>query len=127
MEAVSVLVRLDLAPELDPPAVVRRLTGIGKGGVAVGVHVVEGDEDGRYVNATFSTANRRVMWAAVREELAGSGSRPSLLGCSIVVCTGKYKWDDYLLLHHFRESQQLDEVPPDAAPRTSGSETAGSD
>ena len=55
---------------------------------------VEGDEDGRYINATFSTSNRRAMWAAVREELAGGESQPSLLGCSIVVCTGEFEWDE---------------------------------
>ncbi len=111
MAAVSVLIRLDLVPDLDPAAIAGRLTGVGKGGVAARVNVVEGDEDGRYINATFSTANRRTMWAAIREELAGGGARPSLLGCSIVVCTGEFEWDDYLLLHHCRESEQLDEVP----------------
>ena len=116
MAAVSVLVRLDLAPDLDPAAVAGRLTEVGKGGVAARVNVAEGDEDGRYVNATFSTANRRAIWAAVREELAGGGARPSLLGCSIVDCTGEFDWDDYLLLHHFRESEQLDEVPAEAEP-----------
>lgn len=86
--------------------------------------MIEGEEGGRYVNATFSTANREAMWAAVREELAGGGSRPSLLGCSIVVYTGEFKWDDDLLLHHFRSSEQLDEVPAEAVAGTGPDEGA---
>lgn len=118
MSAVSVLVRLDLDPAVDLAAVKQRLAGVGKsGGIAASVNVVQGDQDGAYINATFSTASRPAMWAAVREELAGTESKPSLLGCSIVVCTGEFEWDDYLLLHHFRESEQLDGVPTEAEPK----------
>ncbi len=118
MAAVSVLVRLDLAPQLDAAAVKQRLAAVGKsGGIVASVNVVEGNEDGTFINATFSTPSRPAMWAALREELVKTELKPSLLGCSIVVCTGEFEWDDYLLLHHYRESEQLDSVPIEAEPK----------
>jgi hypothetical protein len=112
MSALSILVRLDRAREIDTAVTKRRLTTVGRPEQLVsGINVVEGEEDGGYINVTYSSGDIPALWSRVRSELAGGRTRgPSLLGCTIVVCTGQFGWDDYLLLHHFDPSQSLDEV-----------------
>jgi hypothetical protein len=112
MSALSILVRLDRAREIDTATTKRRLTTVGQSEQVVSrVNVVEGQEDGGYINVTYSSDDLPALWSLVRSALAGGQMRgASLLGCAIVVCTGQFGWDDYLLLHHFDPSQPLDEV-----------------
>jgi hypothetical protein len=122
MSALSILVRLDRAREVDTAAAKRRLSAVGQPEqVVTKVNVVEGEEDGGYINVTYSSDDLQALWSLVRSELAGNGTHvPSLMGCTIVVCTGQFGWDDYLLLHHFDPSQPLDAVAsaePAAAPK----------
>ena len=110
MAALSILVRLDRAPDFSPASIKQRLATVGESeGLVSGVNVVEGEEEGGYINVTYSAQDLKGLWSLIRLELAGGKDRgPSLLGCSIVVCTGKFDWDDYLLLHHFNPSEALD-------------------
>ena len=73
-------------------------------GIVNDVHVVRGNDDGPYINITFSTSNLRLLWPRVREKLVQLG----LQGAAIATCTGSRGWDNYLLLHHFNH-----EVPTD--------------
>jgi hypothetical protein len=113
MSALSILVRLDHAPELDPAAIKQRLAAVGHAEQVVSkVNVIEGEEDGGYINVTYSSGDLQALWTLIRSELAGGAARgPSMLGCTIAVCTGQFGWDDYLLLHHFDPLQPLDELP----------------
>jgi len=68
------------------------------------VDVVRGNDDGPYINVTFSTSSPSLLWPSVREKLVQLG----LQSAAIATCTGSQGWEDYLLLHHFNR-----EVPTD--------------
>ena len=57
----------------------------------------EGDDQGRYINVFFTTADSKRFWPVLLEQLVQVG----LQGACIVTCTGRDGWNDYLLLHHF--------------------------
>jgi hypothetical protein len=57
----------------------------------------EGEEETRYINVSFTSADPKLFWVALREQLIRFG----LQGACIVTCTGRDGWNDYLLLHHF--------------------------
>lgn len=112
MPVLSILLRLDRAPDLNVARAKQRLAAIGHAEeLTSSVNLVEGVEEGGYINVTYSAKDIRALWSLVRTQLScSSDGQPSLLGCSIVVCTGKFGWDDYLLLHHFNESEALDKL-----------------
>jgi hypothetical protein len=61
------------------------------------VEVQRGENNGPYVNVTFTTPDPKLLWPTLRERLVRLG----LQGASIATCTGSRGWDNYLLLHHF--------------------------
>jgi hypothetical protein len=86
---------------LDVAAAVARLRGLGDSWVN------HGEDDGRYVNIGFESADLPGLWAAICDQLRAD---PELARAAIVVCHGKHGWDDYLLLHHFDPAEPLDEL-----------------
>ena len=76
------------------------------GKVGLDSEVSEGDDGGRYINFMISTATPTVAWNKIRETYLIDSK---YAGASIVVCEGDNGWDDYLLLHHFDESERLDD------------------
>lgn len=68
MAALSVLLRLDLAPEIDAASAKQRLAGVAlAAGPATKVNMREGDEDGPYLNVTYSSAPLTTLWALLRQ------------------------------------------------------------
>ena len=70
-----------------------------------------GNDDGRFVNLFVTTSDRAMTWERIRaylidSELPGGEMRDAM----IVTMTGDQGWDDYLLLHHFDRSEQLDSL-----------------
>lgn len=62
-----------------------------------------------YVNVTFQTADIARFRRELSKKLKGRrGPWGHLAKNSIIVCQGKYGWDDYLLLHHFKPNESLD-------------------
>jgi hypothetical protein len=100
------------APGLDPAAVVELLKLVGSDErLASRAQVTEGIDDGPYINATYSTSDPVSLWAAVRERALGHEALgPALQRSVIITCTGDDGWDDYRLLHHFEETEPLDEL-----------------
>jgi hypothetical protein len=74
-------------------------------GLAESHRVVRGNDQGRYINVSFVAADLKPLWQAVRMELVQLG----LQAGSIVTCTGKDGWNDYLLLHHFDPKYRTNE------------------
>jgi len=75
------------------------------------VQVTEGIDDGPYINTTYSTSDLVSLWVAVRERaLEHATLGPALRRSVIITCTGDSGWDDYRLLHHFDETEPLDEL-----------------
>jgi hypothetical protein len=68
------------------------------------VSVVGGNENGRYINVCFVTANLEALWPAVRQQVVRLG----LQSASIITCTGSKGWHNYLLLHHFNRQEATD-------------------
>jgi len=106
MKTLQVQLQPDLAPDLDFPSFVSRLHGIGD--KAGRVRVSEANDNGRYINVSFDSANIGNLWQQIREELCAN---VAMSRCSVVCCEGDAGWDDYLLLHHFDPEQQLDNLP----------------
>jgi len=63
--------------------------------------VRKGQDKGAYINVHFTTDAPKDFWPELRQQLVRLG----LQGGSIVTCTGKDGWNDYLLLHHYDPSQ----------------------
>lgn len=72
--------------------------------------VVEGDDDGPYVNLMFEVIKTVEFWQAFEEKLyqdavVGEGMKLA----SMATCTGELGWDDYLLLYHYDKGLELDD------------------
>ncbi len=67
--------------------------------------VQRGEDDGHYININFDTNNIVTLWGAIGEFVS---SDPLWASATIACCEGENGWDDYLLLYHFDETEQLD-------------------
>jgi hypothetical protein len=71
--------------------------------------IEEGLDNGRYVNLNFQTENKAELWRHVQARLYRHSDFGSFLAASsIALCTGNDAWNDYLLLHHFDPTEELD-------------------
>ena len=69
------------------------------------VVVQRGDDDGPYININIDTADVALLWSSMSFAIT---SDPSLASATIVCCEGDNGWDDYLLLHHFDKTENID-------------------
>lgn len=108
MKSLHIQLQPDLAPGLDCMAEAERLRRVAESTRVIGsIQIVEGNDDGKYINIDLRTEDLVSVWSRLRQEWR-LGSL--LAGCSIVCCEGDRGWDDYRLLHHFDPSEPLDEV-----------------
>ncbi len=70
--------------------------------------IVQGNDDGPYINITFETKSVSGAWALLKEKVLGC---KGVKGSAIITCQGSEGWDNYLLLYHFDLSLELDNVP----------------
>jgi hypothetical protein len=89
------------SPDLDIEAVVNRLLTLAS---AV---VTRGEDAGPYIDVNFCLADIEEIWDVLRKQILVD---EEFAKCSIICCTGKNGWDDYLLLHHFDSSQPVDDL-----------------
>lgn len=66
------------------------------------VSVTSGDDSGAYYNLTIESENVGLLWRLIRDQVVASQIR------MIVTCEGEDGWNDYLLLHHFDDSEVVD-------------------
>lgn len=65
----------------------------------------EGDDNGRYLNFTYSTNDSQSLWDVIQREIyERTVFGEQLLNCSIAVCSSENGWGSYMLLHHFDPS-----------------------
>jgi hypothetical protein len=75
--------------------------------------VVEGADDGNYVNLMFETQEPRQLWGLLQEQLYQSREFGGALQVSsMVMCEGSDGWNDYLLLHHYDPAVARNDFPP---------------
>src|SRR5690242_19833636 len=74
-------------------------------GLSQSHRITRGNDQGPYINVSFTASDLKPLWQAVRQELVRLG----LQAGSIVTCTGKDGWNDYLLLHHFDAQYRTNE------------------
>jgi len=99
-------------PALDEALVLGILEPLGQArGLRASVRVREGDEGGRYINVIYATEDLPGLWSLIRKEaLEHAGVGSNLRKATIITCQGDAGWDNYLLLHHFNEAEQLDSL-----------------
>lgn len=97
---------------LDISAILAECAALAAVEPAIAEHIVEEGEDvGRYINIDFRTSSRCDLWRLLltklyqHEKLGGA-----LAASSMVICTGSDGWNDYLLLHHYDRTLQLDNL-----------------
>jgi hypothetical protein len=60
-----------------------------------------------FVTAPLSDDKLEALWEKIKE---GLSKNKKLAAVTIVVCQGKYGWDDYHLLHHLNDETVLDNL-----------------
>ena len=105
MGELSVQLQLDLLTSFSESKVEQLCSSPTLAGLAQGHRVAKGNDKGPYINVSFAASDLKALWRAVRKELVRLG----LQGGSIVTCTGKDGWNDYLLLHHFDPQHRTNE------------------
>lgn len=103
------------APELDVAAVRSRCEELAsKETVIERVAVVEGTDEVAYINLMFATQTAAALWELLQRQLYGDEIVGApLLRSSMAVCQGSHGWDDYLQLHHFDPTVELDQLTGD--------------
>jgi hypothetical protein len=77
--------------------------------IVAGYRSNSGDDDGAYVNFTFLAKDLPKLWARVKAEvLADPQLGRDISRATIIMCEGQSGWDDYLLLHHYDGTLELD-------------------
>lgn len=67
-----------------------------------------GNEDGRYLNLNFFTDDAPSLWQDIQSGVLEDKTLGSWIkNISIVICEGDTGWDDYLLLSHYDDSEEL--------------------
>ena len=69
------------------------------------VEVQHGDDNGAYTNINIYSDDPASLWHAIGNTIVNDQHWAS---ATIVCCEGDDGWDDYYLLHHFDETQQID-------------------
>ena len=100
------------SPKLDDALVRRIVEALAEDrDMVAGFESSSGDDEGQYVNFTFLAKDLGALWARVRADvLAHAEAGPGLSRSTIVICEGPHGWDDYLLLHHYDRSLELDQL-----------------
>ena len=78
--------------------------------IVAGFEASGGDDEGPYLNLTFLAKDLPQLWARIKADiLAHPRLGRNISRASIIICEGKHGWDDYLLLHHYDRTLELDE------------------
>jgi hypothetical protein len=106
-----VQVHPDRAPELDLSLLEREFSRVVAQMPSTVRAKVENEELlERHLNLVVETRNRKQLWESL---LVSLYQHPviglHLAASSIALCTGANRWNDYLLLHHYDSSVQVDE------------------
>ena len=76
-------------------------------GAGYKMEVNERQDNGKYINFNIKSDNLKDTWLKIKDLYL---SNPHLASASIITCEGSEGWDNYLLLHHFDKSMELNEL-----------------
>ena len=109
-DELLIQVQPDRAPSLDVSLLEREFNAFAVATPCVTKFKTEqGDDGGRYINLHMKTGDLATLWKAVQPALYGHPILGApLLQSSMAICTGEAGWDDYLVLHHYDESVDVD-------------------
>lgn len=71
------------------------------------VEVDEGFDEGKYINLNIKTEDLQKLWKQIKENLL---NKRYFIKSTIIACEGSQGWDNYLLLHHYDPTLELDEI-----------------
>ena len=110
---LQIQVQPGLAKSLDMIRVRRELQAIATDNPLVTGHsFCNGKDDGDYYNFDFDTRRIEALWEQIRRTIYDASTfGQSVQLSSMAICTGHHGWEDYLLIHHWDPSVDLDEVP----------------
>jgi len=103
MPIISIQLQPKLDSRLNSNDVLKILNALGHDS-----KVSEGEDGVPYINVAFKVHNLSEQWPSLKSALC---SCPGFNQAAIVVCEGSKGWDNYLLLHHFNQSEQIYLVP----------------
>ncbi len=102
MKYLSIQLQPEINKEASKEEALAALSGAG-----FEVEVNEGEDNGKYINFNLKSDSLKDTWIKIKNLYL---SKPHLASASIIVCEGSEGWDDYLLLHHFDKSVELNEL-----------------
>jgi len=109
--ALNIQVHPERAPDLDLDSVLGLFSDAAQLADAE-LTMSEGDDDGPYLNYDFLTGDLPRLWEVLQNEVFSDDIvGPQLALAAIVTCQGSKGWDNYLLLHHYDQSFELDTLP----------------
>ncbi len=80
--------------------------------IVTGHRFRNGNDDGDYYNFDFDTPRPAALWDLIRAAVYEAPAfKESIYLSTMAICTGRHGWKDYLLIHHWDPSEDLDEVP----------------
>ena len=68
------------------------------------VHIHRGRDKEPYINFTIKCRSGIILWGKIKNEL---NHLTGFKNQTIVICTGKHGWKDYVLLQHFNKKVPL--------------------
>lgn len=72
----------------------------------------ESTDDSSYVNLIVESNQPNTTWDRARRQMIQSRiPGGEFRNAMIVTATGEYGWDDYLLLHHYDNDEEIDTLP----------------
>ncbi|MBI1424123.1 MAG: hypothetical protein GC149_11695 [Gammaproteobacteria bacterium] len=97
---------IQLHPELNEAAskeeALQALNGVG-----CKTEVRECNDNGQYINFILKSDNLKELWLKIKSLYL---TKPNLASASIITCEGSEGWNNYMLLHHFDKSEELNEL-----------------
>ena len=80
--------------------------------LVIAYRFVNGNDESDYYNFDFDTPSPATLWEQIVTDVyKASAFGESVRMASMAICTGHRGWEDYLLIHHWDPSEDLDEVP----------------
>ena len=111
MKKLSIQLQPDRVSTLDVGSAAETLEAIGKLSTVVNDYLFEeGEENGRYLNFTYTTTDLHHLWSEIVSRVYSGSMGEEMHKSTIATCEGDRGWDDYLLLHHYDSSEKTDRL-----------------
>ena len=112
MTIFCIQIQPDRAPALDIAQVRELCLQLAENKTVIARHgVVEGDDEGPYLNLMFEIIDPIAFWRLFSTRIYDDALvGPGMKAASMATCTGEDEWEDYLLLYHYDKKMELDSL-----------------